>query len=224
MWNRPQPERSTVEQSPRLRTVNNALALTLLARVRDKRSGPDTFAAAARQLATILLSEACHDLPLRPTSGVGFAGDEIEIHRLAERVAGVAILRAGLLFEHPFRALLPDAPLYTLGLRRDEETLCPDVYYDQLPQHDGWAERVLLLDPMLATGGTAQSAIQRIRQHVTGPIEVVCLVAAPLGVETVLETDPECRIVAAALDERLDEPGFIRPGLGDAGDRFFGTG
>jgi uracil phosphoribosyltransferase len=152
-----------------------------------------------------------------------FAGDIIEVQTLAERVAGVSILRAGLAFAAPFRALYPDAPLHQLGVRRDEVSLRADVYADNLPTTPDWADRVLVLDPMLATGGSACVAIEHVRRTHAGRIDVLALLAAPLGVERVLGYDASCRILTTALDERLDERGYIVPGLGDAGDRLFGT-
>jgi uracil phosphoribosyltransferase len=147
----------------------------------------------------------------------------IDVQTPAERVAGVAILRAGLVFARPFRALFPAAPLHQLGVRRDEASLRADVYTDNLPQQLNSAERVLVLDPMLATGGSICVAIERIRRTHAGRIDVLTLLAAPLGVERVMAHDPTCRVIIAALDEQLDERGYILPGLGDAGDRLFGT-
>jgi uracil phosphoribosyltransferase len=223
MRGRPQPERARITNHERLRIVDHPLALTLLARLRDQRTGSFEFGAVAGELARLLLWEASHDVELRASRAPNFSGELIEVQRLAERVAGVAILRAGLVFAGPFRALFPDAPLHQLGVRRDEASLRADVYTNNLPAAPGWAERVLLLDPMLATGGSACVAIDRVRRAHAGRIDVLALLAAPLGVERVLEHDTSCRVFTTALDERLDERGYIVPGLGDAGDRLFGT-
>jgi uracil phosphoribosyltransferase len=223
MLGRPQPERAHIASHARLHIVDHPLASSLLARLRDRRTGSFEFGAVAGELARLLLWEASRDVALRASHAPNFAGDLIEIQTLAERVTGAAILRAGLVFARPFQALFPDAPLYQLGIRRDEGSLRADVYADNLPTAPDWAERVLLLDPMLATGGSACVAIERVRRSHTGRIDVLALLAAPLGVERVLGHDMSCRVFTIALDERLDERGFIVPGLGDAGDRLFGT-
>ena len=218
-----QPDRESVALDSRLRVVENPLSLALLARVRDRRTGIFEFGALATQLAGVLLWEACRDVRLRLTRVPNFAGEMIDVHELAERVAGVAILRAGLLFATPFRGILPDAPLHQLGIRRDEESLRAVVYADNLPETLGWADRVLVLDPMLATGGSVAAAIGRVRRAHAGPVDVLSLIAAPVGAERVLAADADCRIVTCSLDERLNDQGYIVPGLGDAGDRLFGT-
>jgi uracil phosphoribosyltransferase len=223
MLGRPQPERSQVARHERLSIVSHPLALTLLARLRDRRTGVAEFGAVAEELARLLLWEASRELALTTSHAPNFAGDPVEVQVLAERVAGVAILRAGLVFAGPFRALFPNAPLYQLGIRRDEASLRAEMYADNLPTAPDWAERVLLLDPMLATGGSTCLAIERVRRSHAGRIAVLALLAAPLGVERVLEFDTSCRVFTTALDERLDERGYILPGLGDAGDRLLGT-
>jgi uracil phosphoribosyltransferase len=223
MRGRAQPDRAAVESLARLRIVQNPLSLTLLARVRDRRTDIFQFGALSTQLASLLLWEACNDVALAETQVPNFAGTAITVHQLAERVAGVAILRAGLLFATPFRGIMPDAPLHQIGIRRDERSLRAIVYGDNLPADPDWADRVLILDPMLATGGSAVAALKHIRRSHAGRIVIVSLIAAPVGVETVLNADPDVRIISAALDDRLDDRGFIEPGLGDAGDRLFGT-
>jgi len=223
MRGRAQPDRAEVESLARLRIVQNPLSLALLARVRDRRTDIFQFGALSTQLASLLLWEACNDVALAETQVPNFAGQPITVHQLAERVAGVAILRAGLLFATPFRGIMPDAPLHQIGIRRDERSLRAIVYGDNLPVDPDWADRVLILDPMLATGGSAVAALKHIRRSHAGRIVIVSLIAAPVGVETVLNADADVRIVSAALDNRLDDRGFIEPGLGDAGDRLFGT-
>jgi uracil phosphoribosyltransferase len=223
MRGRPQPERDAIIATGRITVVENPLSLALLARVRDSRTNIFEFGALATQLASHVLWEACNDVALEPTEVPNFAGEPIVVHRLAEKVAGVAILRAGLLFATPFRSLLPDAPLHQIGIRRDERSLRAIVYGDNLPDHLGWADRVLILDPMLATGGSAVAALKHIRRAHSGRIDIVALIAAPVGVETVLQAGTDCRIFTAALDDRLNDRGYIVPGLGDAGDRLFGT-
>ena len=123
MRGRPQPDRAAVASLDRLRIVENPLSLALLARVRDRRTDIFEFGALATQLAGLLLWEACRDVALAETQVPNFSGESITVHQLAERVAGVAILRAGLLFTTPFRGILPDAPLHQIGIRRDERSL-----------------------------------------------------------------------------------------------------
>ena len=223
MRGKSQPERAAVASLARLRIVENSLSLALLARIRDKRTDIFEFGALSTQLASLLLWEACHDVALAETQVPNFAGEPITVHQLAERVAGVAILRAGLLFATPFRGILPNAPLHQIGIRRDERSLRAIVYADNLPSESNWADRVLILDPMLATGGSAVAALRHIRRTHSGTIAIVALIAAPVGVSTVLNADPDVHVYTAALDDRLNDQGYIEPGLGDAGDRLFGT-
>jgi uracil phosphoribosyltransferase len=223
MRGRVQPDRSAVASLERLRIVENPLSLALLARVRDRRTDIFEFGALSTQLASLVLWEACHDVRLAETQVPNFAGEPITVHQLAERVAGVAILRAGLLFANPFRGILPEAPLHQIGIRRDERSLRAIVYGDNLPIEPDWADRVLILDPMLATGGSAVAAIKHIRRSHDGVVSVLSIISAPVGVETVLNADPDVRVFTAALDNRLNDHGYIEPGLGDAGDRLFGT-
>lgn len=223
MGDRPQPTRKDVADDPRLHCTQHPLTLTLLSRLRDKETPAPIFAEASVELARQVLWSACRDLAVRSIRVPGFAGRPVEVHEPAERVAGVAILRAGLIFRPAFHALLPEMPVHHLGIERDEDTLEPRIYSGNLPHTDDWADRVLVLDPMLATGGTARAAIEQIRRHHRGRMDLGCIVAAPLGVRTVLDADPDIRVFTAALDERLNSAGYIIPGLGDAGDRYFGT-
>ncbi len=218
-----QPERADILASDRVTVVENPLSLALLARIRDQRTNIFEFGALATQLASLLLWGACRDVRLTETEVPNFAGEPIIVHTLAERVAGVAILRAGLLFANPFRGILPDAPLYQIGIRRDERSLRAIVYGDNLPDTTDWTDRILILDPMLATGGSVVAALKHIRRAHQGRIDIISLIAAPVGVDTVLKADKVCRVFTAALDERLNDQGYIVPGLGDAGDRLFGT-
>ena len=134
----------------------------------------------------------------------------------------VAILRAGLGLLDGARMVLPDAPVGHLGLVRDETTLLPSEYVVRLPK-DLPARGALVLDPMLATGGSAIQAIHRVKQAGARAVRFACVVAAPEGVAALRAAHPDVLILAAALDERLNEHGYIVPGLGDAGDRCFGT-
>lgn len=223
MRGRPQPDRGAILASNRLRVLGDPLAAVLLGRVRDRRTSGSEFNRLSEQIATRVLWAALDDVAVEPGEAIGFDGWPIEVPVLAERVAGVVILRAGLLFAPPFRALLPDAPIYQIGLRRDERTLETHLYATNLPAGPEWADRVILLDPMIATGSSARFAVEEIRRTCSARIVVASLIAAPLGIDVLLRADSEIRIVTASLDDALDERGYIVPGLGDAGDRLFGT-
>ncbi|HUG85539.1 MAG TPA: uracil phosphoribosyltransferase, partial [Euzebya sp.] len=141
--------------------------------------------------------------------------------RLARPVVAVPILRAGLGLLDAVTDLLPEVGVGYIGLERDEATLQPTSYYFKTPHMHGAS--VLLLDPMLATGGTAAFAAELLRKDGAEDITLVCVIAAPEGIKRLTEADPEIRIVTGAIDDHLNEQGYIVPGLGDFGDRLFGT-
>jgi uracil phosphoribosyltransferase len=219
-----QPNRESMLGHARLQIAGNTPSLSLLTRLRDRRTPTEQFAPVACQLATLALYHACLDLPSEGTTVLGFTGQPVAgtIHR--GPVAGVVILRAGMIFLEGFRTLFPGSPLHQVGVRRDEASLEPLVYTNNLPSSQGWADRVFILDPMLATAGSALVTLELVRRVHQGRIDVVCLIAAPAGARRVLEADPLTWVTMIALDDGLDEHGYIVPGLGDAGDRFFGTG
>lgn len=143
-------------------------------------------------------------------------------HSLSQDVVLVPVLRAGLAMVRGFIQIIPDAKVGHIGLERDEETLKPNEYYYKTPKNINQAE-VILLDPMLATGGSASAAIEFLKKKGAGEFAFACLLAAPEGIKK-LETDhPDVRIYGAAVDRELNDKGYILPGLGDAGDRTFGT-
>jgi uracil phosphoribosyltransferase len=218
-----QPMRAELAGHERLTIVSNAVTEPLLARLRDAGSSGATFSEAAETLAHLLLYEAGKDLPLEPGTVMGFTGEAVAVRRLSARLAAVLILRAGLALAPAFRGLFIDCPIYQIGLRRDEETLKPSTYADNLPSSGDWTDVVFLMDPMVATGGSVIAAIDLLRRSHRGDIVVVSFVSAPYGVAAVFEHDSATRIVTLALDDRLNDAGYIVPGLGDAGDRFFGT-
>lgn len=222
MHGRRQPSRGDVIGNDRLIVIRHPVSDSLMATIRDCRSDAGSFGSAAQQLAMYLLWEGARELQSELSTVVGFDGSEVDVRRVTPEPAGVSILRAGEVFAGVFRQMFPRAPLFHLGIRRNEATLDHDVYRDTIhPRFK--AQRVFILDPMLATGGSVVVTVERIRKHFAGPIDVVSLVAAPLGVETVLAADDHLRVIAAALDDYLNDQGYIIPGLGDAGDRFFGT-
>jgi len=201
--------------------VDHPLVARHLSVLRDRTTPSDVFRAALAEVATFLGYEALRDLrvtdqevetPLETTAGA----------RLADEIVVVAILRAGLGMVEGFLRLVPEARVGHLGIYRDEVSAEPVGYYELLPRQTPGAE-VVLVDPMLATGGSAVHALTRLREAGAERIRFVCLVAAPEGVRTVQAKHPGVEIVCATLDRELDADAYIRPGLGDAGDRLFGT-
>ncbi|KAA3608358.1 MAG: uracil phosphoribosyltransferase [Planctomycetota bacterium] len=181
---------------------------------------PAQFRRLVGQLAVLLGFEACRDLPLK-SQPIRTPMTETQGVRLQGRLALVPILRAGLGMVHALHELLPHAEVWHLGMARNETSLEPVQYYP-LPQ-GRQAERCLVLDPMLATGGSAIAAIHRIKERGVPTIKFVGLLGAPEGVEALQKAHPDVPVLLGALDERLNQKGYILPGLGDAGDRQFGT-
>ena len=201
--------------------VDHVLLRRLVSILRDRATPHGLFRQTLDDAAMILAYEAMrglrpdeHDVqtPLETARGV----------RLADEVVLVAILRAGLGMVDGFLRLVPDARVGHLGMYRDEEALRPVGYYENIPSGVADAE-VFVVDPMLATGGSATQAIARLKRAGARRLMFVCLVAAPEGVNALHGPHPDVPIMTAALDRELDESGYIRPGLGDAGDRIFGT-
>ena len=202
--------------------VDHPLVARHLSVLRDKATPSSDFRRRLSDISMLLLFESLRDLrvredaietPLETTGGM----------RLADEIVVIAILRAGLGMTDGALRLIPEARVGHLGLYRDEESLQPVGYYESIPRHAADAE-VVVVDPMLATGGSAVSALERLKRGgVQGTMRLVCLVAAPEGIAAVQEAHPEVPIFCAAIDRELDERGYIRPGLGDAGDRIFGT-
>jgi uracil phosphoribosyltransferase len=199
--------------------------LTLL---RRRETEPKKFREVISELAMMLVYEATHDLPLRPQP-IDTPLTTAEGATMAEKVGLVPILRAGLGMVEGAWRLLPQAEVWHLGLYRDERTLRPVEYYNKLPVAPT-VELCLILDPMLATGGSATAAVEVLKRWGVSRIKFVGLIAAPEGIHALQATHPDVDIHVAAVDERLTTaadpfpPGFIWPGLGDAGDRQFGTG
>lgn len=176
----------------------------------------------ASEVATLLTYEATADLPTEEVEEQGWAGP-VRVRRIKGRkVTLVPILRAGLGMLPGVLELVPAAKVSVVGLQRDEETLDAVSYYEKLV--GGMADRIaLVLDPMLATGGTLIATVAMLKAAGATRIKALCLVAAPEGLRALEAAHPDVEVVAAAIDERLDGRGYILPGLGDAGDRIFGT-
>ena len=182
---------------------------------------PDEFRELARKVIMLLLYEATADLPVRHTT-VQTPLKEAHATLVEREVVAIPVLRAGLGILGPALELLPRVSVGYIGLERDEETAVARIYYQKLPNLVGKVP--LLLDPMLATGGSAAQALDLIKEAGGRDPRMVCVVAAPEGVKVLQERHPEVQIFAAALDEGLNDKAFIVPGLGDFGDRLFGTG
>ena len=190
--------------------------------LRNKATGTKEFKELVSELATLLCYEATRDLPLEEVeieTPIAVAHTKVLSGR---KLALVPILRAGLGMVDGMLTLLPAAKVGHIGLYRNEETLEPVEYYCKLPSDI--AERdVIVLDPMLATGGSARDAITQIKKRGARSIKFIGIIAAPEGLKALHEAHPDVDIYVAALDEKLNEKGYIVPGLGDAGDRIFGT-
>jgi uracil phosphoribosyltransferase len=193
-----------------------------LALLRDVNTEPKKFRELVRELSWLLGYEALADARLDPIT-VRTPLEEISASRLGDRIGLVPILRAGLGMVDAMLELMPTAEVWHLGLFRDERTLRPVEYYNKLPD-SATVDLCLILDPMLATGGSATAAIEVLKRWGATRIKLVNLIAAPEGVAAVAAAHPDVAIHAAALDRQLNEKGYILPGLGDAGDRQFGTG
>ena len=190
--------------------------------LRDERTGSKEFREVVTEIATLMCYEATRDLPL----------EDVEIKTpittatfktiAGKKLAIVPVLRAGLGMVDGILNLLPAAKVGHIGLYRDPDTLEPVEYYCKMP-NDIAEREVIILDPMLATGGSASAAIQFIKSYDVKRIKLMNIIAAPEGVERVHRDHPDVDIYVAAVDEKLNDHGYIVPGLGDAGDRIFGT-
>jgi uracil phosphoribosyltransferase len=189
--------------------------------LRDSTTQPDEFRALARNVMTMLLYEATADLPVK-RSKVQTPLAEADAIEIEAEVVAIPVLRAGLGLLAPVMELLPRVSVGYIGLERDEQTAVARIYYNKLPRLKG--KIPLLLDPMLATGGSAAQALDLIKEAGGRDARMICIVAAPEGVKVLEERHPEVHIYTAALDERLNDRAYIVPGLGDFGDRLFGTG
>jgi uracil phosphoribosyltransferase len=201
--------------------LDHPLAHDLLARLRERDTGPAEFRTLTRRVGWLLLIEATRDL-LTERITIDTPLEETKAQRLAESLVAIPVLRAGLGLLDSATDLYPDTVVGYLGMERDEATLEPRDYYAKLPPMDG--RRALILDPMLATGGSGSAAIDHVKTHANPTsISFVCIVAAPEGVAKLEADHPEVPILAGALDRELNDVGFILPGLGDFGDRLHGT-
>ncbi len=203
-----------------LTIVEHPLTRHYLSVLRDRHTSTEAFRETTRRLAYTLLMEATADMslqetpietPLEPTTGF----------RLDQEIVAVAVLRAGLGLLDAVLDLLPEVKVGYAGVQRDEETAEPQEYYTKFPSLTD--TKVLILEPMLATGGSLSWAVDKVKEREARDITALCVVTAPQGVERMQRDHPDVRIVAASLDRDLNDSFFIQPGLGDMGDRLFGT-
>ncbi|HOW96412.1 MAG TPA: uracil phosphoribosyltransferase [Kiritimatiellia bacterium] len=199
--------------------IRHPLVQHHLARLRDRDTGPAEFRRLLQRLSALLAYEATQDLVLQDTTvQTPLAPARGRVVR--QRIGVVPILRAGLGMVDPIVNLIPDAEVWHLGFYRDEKTLQPIEYYRKLPQGDP-VDVSLVLDPMLATGGSAVAALEAVHAWGVKTVKLLAMLASPEGVRRVHQQFPDMQLYVCAIDERLNEHGFILPGLGDAGDRMF---
>ena len=205
---------------PSFTVIDHPLAGDLLTSLRDETTGPAEYRALTRRLGLLLVAEATRDLATSPRAVVTPL-EPFEGTQLAEGLVAIPVLRAGLGLLEAVTELYPDAVVGYLGMERDEITHEPRDYYAKLPPMEG--RRALVVDPMLATGGSGSAAVAYVKQAGATDIVFVCVVAAPEGLAKMQADHPDVPIVAGALDRQLNERAYIVPGLGDFGDRLYGT-
>jgi uracil phosphoribosyltransferase len=205
-----------------LTVIDHPLVKRDLTLLRDKNTPSNLFRAVLRRTASLMAYEVTRDLVTKKIS-VNTPLEKTIGYRIEDSVILVPILRAGLGLVGGFVEVLPNARVGHIGLYRDEETLKPVDYYLKLPRKLN-RSLILVLDPMLATGGSGASAVTFLKKKGARKIRFVSLVAAPEGVRTLLKAHPDIKIFTCSLDRQLNNKGYILPGLGDAGDRIFGTG
>ncbi|MCM3741661.1 uracil phosphoribosyltransferase [Oceanobacillus luteolus] len=193
-----------------------------LTRIRDKNTGTKEFRELVDEVAMLMAFEITRDLPVTEVETETPVTTAKTKELSGKKIGLIPILRAGLGMVDGVRKLIPAAKVGHVGLYRDPETLKPVEYYIKLPS-DISERELIVIDPMLATGGSANDAIHSLKKRGAKHVKLMCLIAAPEGVEVIKEEHPDVDIYLAAIDEKLDENGYIVPGLGDAGDRLFGT-
>jgi uracil phosphoribosyltransferase len=216
-----QPSRDETATLPGVHVSRHPVVAHKLGLLRDKTTTSPDFYRLVRELGTLLAYEATLDLRTEAAE-IETPLESMRAQRLSGGVGIVPILRAGLGLADGFRQVLPDASVWHLGLRRDERTLEPIEYYNQLARAVN-LQVCFAVDPMLATGGSAIDALNTLKRHQVPHLRYIGLIGAPYGLLKLRQAHPDVPVYLAALDERLDERGYICPGLGDAGDRQFGT-
>jgi uracil phosphoribosyltransferase len=201
---------------------NHPLVAHKLSRLRDKNTEPKKFRELVREIAGLLAYEATADLQTTPVE-IETPLEKMQAQQLKEKIGLIPILRAGLGMVEGIWELMPSAEVWHIGLYRDEHTLQPVEYYNKLPI-DPRVSVCLILDPMLATGGSATATADILKRWGVKKIKFVGLIASPEGIKAMQTAHPDIDIYIAAIDDHLNERAYIVPGLGDAGDRQFGTG
>jgi uracil phosphoribosyltransferase len=213
---------SATKQDSNVNIVKHALLTARLSILRAKTTAPEEFRRNLQEMTILLLAEAARDWETAPLE-IETPLQKCDGHILRRPVVIVPILRAGLGMAEAMLRLLPEANVGHIGLYRDEETLRPVTYFCRLPVNLAEAQ-VLLVDPMLATGHSASEAVALLKAQGAKRVQFICLVACPPGIEQLQSAHPDLAIITAAVDAELNKSGYIVPGLGDAGDRYFGTG
>ncbi len=204
-----------------LHVLNHPLITHKITLLRDVNTGTKDFRAIVEEIATLIFYEATKNTPLTKTS-IDTPNGTFECEISDVKFGIIPILRAGIGMVNGIHNMMPQAKVGHIGLYRDEETLEPVEYYCKLPANSEELE-IFLIDPMLATGGTAVDAINKLKEKGVTNIKFLCLISCPEGVAKVQHYHPDVEIYSASHDEKLNEKGYIIPGLGDAGDRLFGT-
>ena len=206
----------------KFQVIDHPLIQHKLTMIREKNCGTKVFREVVNEIAMLMAYEVSRDMPLEDVVIETPMGKSTQKTLSGKKVAIIPILRAGIGMVDGILELIPAAKVGHVGLYRDEETLQPHEYFVKLPE-DIASRQLFVVDPMLATGGSAIMAIDSLKERGASNIKFVCLVAVPEGVKALQEAHPDVDIYTAALDERLNDDGYIVPVLGDAGDRLFGT-
>jgi len=206
---------------PNLHIVQHPLIKRDLTEIRDAATKQEQFRNAVSRISVILAAEIMKNAPLVETT-VETPLEKTIGYKLQEEIILVPVLRAGLGMTSGFISLIPDAKVGHVGIQRNENTLQPDVYYSKSPKTLS-SSMTIMLDPMLATGGSASAALTYLKERGAVKLFFASLVSSPVGVERLLREHPDVPIYSAVLDRELNDKGYILPGLGDAGDRTFGT-
>lgn len=206
----------------KFQVIDHPLIQHKLTIIRDKNCGTKVFREVVDEIAMLMAFEVSRDMPLEDIEIETPIGKSVQKTLSGKKVAIIPILRAGLGMVDGILELIPAAKVGHIGMYRDHESLKPHEYFVKLPS-DIATRQLFVVDPMLATGGSAIMAIDALKKRGASNIKFVCLVAAPEGVKALQEAHPDIDIYTASLDSHLNEDGYIVPGLGDAGDRLFGT-
>ena len=211
-----------MKEYPNVKILDHPLIRHKLAIIRDKNTNTKQFREIVEEISTLMAYESFKDVPTQEIEVVTPLETTTQTVVKENSIVIVPILRAGLGMVNGILTLFPAAKVGHIGLYRDEETLEPQEYYCKLPS--GIEEKVVMItDPMLATGGSASDAVTMIKKKGCKKIKLLCILAAPEGLKKVAEEHPDIEIFISTLDRQLNEKGYILPGLGDAGDRIFGT-